>query len=261
MIAAVIRTALWIGLVDALAGTAVIGFLYTPESNVLMLGVSVVLVVMAGLLLLLSSSSAAYGLVHGQPPWAGLGAAGRRLPTVLAAVVVIGLLCGGAGWFESSWVARAGEFDAAAIAAGDVTRTGWVHTGVHWAVVLIQWVLVPAWFATALAWAAAYERRDVLTLKWLTAGVHWRLLLVTGLGIALLVWLPWRYVYWRPKGLPASTSEIVFAGVKLVFIYGLSQLAWALTLWTAARQVPAPVTPLDGSEPAPGDPGAGARPS
>ncbi len=58
---------------------------------------------------------------------------------------------------------------------------------------------------------------------------------MTGLGIALLVWLPWRYVYWRPKSLPASTGEIVFAGVKLVFIYGLSQLAWALSLWTAAR--------------------------
>jgi len=248
MIAAVIRTALWIGLVDALAGAAILGFLYTPESNVLMLAVSAALVLIAGLLLLLSSSSAAHGLVHGRPPWLSLGAAARRLPIVLAAALVIGLLCSGAGWFESWWVARAGEFDAAAIAAGDVTKTGWVHAAVHWAVVFIQWVLVPAWFATALTWAAGYERRDVLTLKWLTAGLRWRLLLVTGLGIALLVWLPWRYVYWRPKSLPASTVEIVFAGVKLACIYGLSQLAWALTLWTAARQVPAPVTSDDGPD-------------
>jgi hypothetical protein len=258
MRAAVVRTALWIGVVDALAGAAVLGLLYTPESNVLMLGVSAALVLLTGVLLLVSSASAAHGLVHGRAPWRCLGATARRLPSMLAAVLVIGVLCGAAGGFESWWVSRAGEVDAAAIAAGDVTRTGWLHGAVHWTVVLIQWVLVPAWLATALAWVAGYERRDLLTLKWLTAALHWRLLLVTGLGVALLVWLPWRLVYWRPKGLPASTVEIVFAGVKLACIYGLSQLAWALTLWTAARQVPAPVTTDDGRGGSPSGPDAGA---
>ena len=50
--------------VDALAGAALLGFLHTPESNVLMLAVSALLVVLAGTLLLLSSTSAAHGLVH-----------------------------------------------------------------------------------------------------------------------------------------------------------------------------------------------------
>ena len=168
----VIRTALWLGVVDALAGAALLGFLYTPEANVLMLGVSALLIVVAGVLLLLSSASAAHGLVHGVAPWSSVGAAARHLPLVLVVLMVLGVLCGGAGWFESWWMSRAGEVDAAAIVAGDVTRTGWVHTAVHWIVVLVQWVLVPAWFATALAWIAGYERRDVLTLKWLTAGLR-----------------------------------------------------------------------------------------
>ena len=45
MIATVLRTTLWLGVVDALAGATLVGFLYTPEANVLMLGVSTLLIV------------------------------------------------------------------------------------------------------------------------------------------------------------------------------------------------------------------------
>jgi hypothetical protein len=251
----VLRTALWIGVVDALAGAALAGFLYTPESNVLMLAASALLVLLAGVLLVLSSASAAHGLVHHRAPWASLGAAARRLPVLLFVLVVLGVICGSAGWFERWWMANAGQVDAAAIAAGDITRTGWVHTAVHWIVVLIQWVLVPAWLASALAWAAGYETRDVLTLKWLTAGLHWRLVLVALAAVAIGVWLPWRWVYWRPKTLPASTLEVVFVGVKLLVIYALSQVGWAFTLYTAAQAVPTPAgvttTPVPSTAPPP----------
>lgn len=245
MIAAVLRTALWIGFLDALAGAAALGFLYVPESNALMLVLSAVLLLVAAVLLMVSSTSAAVGLVHQRAPWRCIGQAIRRLPLVLVGIVVVGLLCAGAGGFESWWLSRAGEIDAAAIAAGDVTQTRWLHTAVRWAVIVVQWILAPAWLAASLAWAAGYERRDVLSLKWLAAGLHWRLLLVTAAGIVVLVWLPWGYVYWRPRGLPASSLELVFAGAKLATIYGLSQVAWALALWTAARRVPAPVQPPD----------------
>jgi hypothetical protein len=240
MIAVVIRTALWIGLVDALAGLVVLAFLYTPESNVLMLGASALLVVVVALLLLLSSASAAHGLVHRQAPWRSVPAALRLLPLVLLGLLVVGAICGGAGWFESWWLARAGEVDAAAIAAGDVTNTRPLHEAVRWLVMLVQWVLVPAWLATCLAWASAYDRRDVVSLKWLGAGLHWRVLLITALAVVLLVWLPWRYVYWRPRTLPASSLELTFAALKIGLIYLLSQIAWALTLSTAATRVSPP---------------------
>lgn len=241
MTAVILRTALWVGLVDALAGLALLGFLYTPESNVLMLGVSALLVAIAGTLLVLASASASFAIVHGRAPWASVVPAARRLPVILAAVLVIGIICGGAGWFEAWWLAHAGQVDAAAIAAGDVTRTGWIHGTVHWLVVAIQWVVVPVWFATVLAWAAGYEPRDVLTGKWLTAGLDWRLLLATAGCAVALVWLPWHYVYWRPRGLPATTAEVVFTGAKLVTVYLLSQIAWAIVLWAAARKVPPPL--------------------
>jgi len=240
MIATLLRTTLWLGVVDALAGAALVGFLYTPEANVLMLGVSTLLIVVAAVLLLLSSATASHGLVHGVAPWSSVGAAARHLPLMLVVLMVLGILCGGAGWFESWFVSHAGEVDAAAIVAGDVTRTSWVHTGVHWIVVLVQWILVPAWFATALAWIAGCEKRHVLTLKWLAAGLHWRILVVTLVAVMLFVWVPWRYVYWRPRFLSASSVEVVFAGAKLLLLYLLAQGAWALTLWTTARRVPAP---------------------
>jgi len=245
MSGAIVRTLIWVGLVNALAFAALYGFLYTPESNVLMLGVSALLVLAAGVVLALSSTAASYALVHGRAPWSSISESARSLPLVFVALLVLGVICGGAGWFETWWMARAGEFDAAAIAAGDITRTGWVHSAVHWMVIAIQWVLVPAWLAAALAWVAGYERRDVLTLKWLTAGLHWKLVAATAAGVVLLVWLPWRYVYWRPRSLPASAVEVVFTGIKLIVIYLLAHLAWTIALWIAARMVhPAASAPV-----------------
>ena len=240
MIAAVFRVALWIGVIDGLAGVAGLGFLYTPESNLPMLVLSALLVLLAAALLLLSSTSGAVALVQRIAPWKALGAGVRRLPLVLVVIGVVGLVCGAAGWFESWWMARAGQVDAAAIVAGNVTNTRPLHTAVHWLVVIVQWIVVPSWLATALAWVAAYERRDVLGLKWLAGGLHWRILLVTAAAVAVLVWLPWRFVYWRPRALPASSVEMVFIVAKLAVIYLLSQIAWAIVLATAARRVAAP---------------------
>ena len=238
MIRAVMTTALWMGALDAVACTAILGFLYTPESNVLMLVISAVLIVGGLLLLALSSASGAHGLVHGCPPWRSLGPAARRLPLLLSCALVIGVVCGVTGWFGAWWVARSGEVDAAAIVAGNVTRTQWLHATVRWAVALVQWVIVPAWLAASLVWVAGDDARGVLRFKWLKAGLHWRLLLATAATIAALVWLPWRYVYWRPGALPASSVELAFTIVKLTCIYLLVQVAWALILWTAARRIP-----------------------
>ena len=237
MIATIVRTALWIGAIDAVAGALVLGFLYTPESNALMLAVSALLVIGAAVLLMLSSTSAAHALVHAQHPWRSVTPALRSLPLVLFGLIVVGALCGGAGWFEAWWANRAGEVDAAAIVAGDVTSTQPLHAAARWAVAFVQWVVVPAWLATCLAWIAGYERRDVLGLKWLATGLHWRLVAVTLVAVVVGVWLPWRWIYWRPRGLPASTVEVVFAGMKIGLVYLLSQLAWALVLRTAASRV------------------------
>jgi hypothetical protein len=159
------------------------------------------------------------------------------LPAVMVSVAVGGSLCWLAGWAGDAWTARAGEVDAAAIAAGDVTNTAWLHATVRWAVTLVQWVVVPVWLATSLVWATAYGTRHALTMKWLVAGLTPRVLLVALVAVAVLVWMPWRAVYWRPESLTSTTVEMAFAGTKLLGLYAAANLAWALVLDAAARGV------------------------
>ena len=221
-----VRTTLWLMFGHALAGAAYLALIYTPESNVLMLAVSVALVLLGVAALVWTSTSAALALHTGGAPWRG----GRRVSSMLPGVVLAGAL-------GDAWVARAGEVDAAAIAAGDVTRTAWLHTTVRWAVALVQWAVVPVWLAASLAWAAAYGSRHVVSMKWLLVGLTPRVLLVALGAVALLVWLPWRALYWRPASLSSTTLEMAFSGIKLLGLYAAANLAWALVLDAAARAV------------------------
>lgn len=228
---------LWLMAGHALAGTAALGLINTPDSNVLMLVASAALVAAGAAALVLTSVTAARALQAGEAPWRGWRAACAMLPAALVALVVVGALCWLAGAAEAWWMSRAGEIDAAAIAAGDVTQTRWLHGAVRWLVAIAQWVLVPCWLAASLAWAASYGTRHVLSLKWLIAGLAPRLLLAALLAVVVLVWLPWRAVYWRPTALAGGAFELAFTGLKLLGIYAAANLAWALTLEAAARTV------------------------
>src|SRR5690606_24967721 len=172
------------------------------------------LLLTGGLLVVLLTSVLAARALHGGPrAWLGWGAAARLLPAAVLVVCVAGVLCWLAGSFEAWWMSRAGEVDATAIAVGDVTDTAWLHALVRWIVALVQWVLVPCWIASGLAWAVAYGFRDVLSGKWLVAGLTLRTLLTALAAVVLLVWLPWRAVYWRPA-VTSTQVEMAFTAVK-----------------------------------------------
>lgn len=227
----------WLMIGHALAGAAYVGLINTPDSNLLMLGLSAALVTAGGAVLVLTSVTAARALQTGEAPWRGWRAAFAMLPAALVALVVVGALCWLAGAVEARWMARTGEIDAAAIAAGDVTQTGWLHGAVRWLVALVQWVLVPCWLAASLVWAASYGTRHALSLKWLLAGLTPRVPLVALFAAVVLVWLPWRAVYWRPAAIGSGTLELAFTGLKLFGIYAAANLAWALVLDAAAKAV------------------------
>lgn len=231
----VVTITLWLMLGHALVGAAYVGLINTPDSNVLMLMTSAALLTAGGAALVLTSVTAARALYTGEAPWRGWRAAFAMLPSALVAVVVVGLVCWLAGAAEAWWMSRAGEIDAAAIAAGDVTQTGWLHGAVRWLVALVQWVLVPCWLAASLVWATSYGTRHVLSLKWLLAGLAPRVLLVALVATVGLVWLPWRAVYWRPAAIDVETLELAFSGLKLLGIYTAGNLAWALVLDAAAK--------------------------
>ncbi len=234
---ALITVTLWLMLGHAVVAGAYVALIHTPESNVLTLAVSAMLVVSGVAALVWTSASAVVALHGGNAPWRRPRQVVATLPAVMVTVVVVGLLCWLTGVAGDAWAARAGEVDAAAIAAGDVTRTAWLHATVHWAVTLVRWVVVPVWLATGLAWASAYGARHVVTLKWLAAALMPRVLLVALIAVAMLVWMPWRAVYWRPAGLNSAWVEMAFTGAKLLGLYGAANLAWALVIDAAARGV------------------------
>lgn len=229
---------LWLMLGHAIVAAAYVGLINTPDSNVLMLVVSVSLVIVGAVVVVGTSVTAARALQTGQAPWRGWRAAFGMVPAALVALVVVGALCWLAGAAEAWWMSRTGEIDAAAIAAGDVTQTAWLHGAVRWIVAIVQWVLVPCWLAASLVWAASYGSRHVLSLKWLLAGLAPRVLLVALVAVVVLVWLPWRAVYWQPPStIGSGPLELPLTGVKLLGIYAAANLAWALVLDAAAKEV------------------------
>lgn len=234
-----ITATVWLAAGHALVAAAYAGMIQTPDSSVPLLVLTATLVLAAMLLLLLTSASAARVLHADDVPWHGWSRVPAMLPGVMLAVLAVGFVGALATWGGMWWSAHAGQVDAAAIAAGDVTQTAWLHTGVRWAVAGVQWVLVPAWLAAALVWAAAYRTRDVASMKWLVTGLHPRVLLTTLAVVLVLVWLPWRVVYWRPPQLGTWTSwmEMTFIGLKLSWMYMSANLAWALVLDAASRVV------------------------
>lgn len=228
---------LWLMVGHAVAGAAYLGLIHTPDANVLMLVASAGAVLAGLLALLVTSTTAARALQTGLAPWRAWGSMLALLPAVgLAALLVLGL------WWlsslgEAAWMARRGEVDAAAIAAADYTRTGWIHVTVSWVVAFVQWVLVPSWLASSLAWAVGYGPRYVLSMKWLVAGLHGRVVAAALVAVVLCVWLPWRGAYWRPSGLESSAAELAITGAKLFGLYAAANLGWALVLDAAARVV------------------------
>lgn len=218
----------------ALAFAAYLGLINTPDANVLMLALSSLLVVGGLGVVLLTSVLAARALQEGLHTWLGWRTALRLLPGALLTVAIAGLLCWLAGSFEAWWVSRAGEVDATAIAIGDITDTAWLHGIVRWTVAFVQWVLVPCWIASGLAWGVAYGIRHVLSVKWLVAGPTPRTLLTALVVVILLVWLPWQAVYWRPA-ITSSQVEMAFTAVKLGLLFLAFNLAWVVVLDAAAR--------------------------
>lgn len=228
---------LWLMLGHAVAGGAYLGLIHTPDANVLMLVVSACAVLVGVLALLITSTTAARALQTGLAPWRGWGSMFALLPAVGFAVLVVCGLWALSSSAESAWMARRGEVDAAAIAAADYTRTGWIHAAVGWLVTIVQWVVIPSWLASSLAWAVGYGPRYVLSLKWLVAGLHGRVVAAALVAAVVCVWLPWRGAYWRPSGLDSSTIELAITGAKLFGLYAAANLGWTLVLDAAARVV------------------------
>jgi hypothetical protein len=66
-------------------------------------------------------------------------------------------------------------------------------------------------------------------------------LLIATVAFVTLYAVPWLYlVPWRPRGLPASSAELIFIGAKLAFTAILFAIGGAILVREASRVPAAP---------------------
>jgi hypothetical protein len=234
MILRTLLIALWLA-----AGAAVLAGLYwlflnTPESNVLMLTASAVLMVLMVLIAALVANVAVL-LALGEALRTSIPSGARRIGWFMVAAVPVALLIWAINMGDA-WVARrSGE-----ISAWFIAQFGWADISPLFAFeryvsAWLRWVLLPV---AALAALASLLRRgtDGPRRRWLAATWHWRTLLIATLAFAILVALPWQAASWQPRGLPPTWIEPTVAALRLAMVAVLIAIGYAVIVMTATRQ-------------------------
>lgn len=233
------RTRMLAALAWLCVGHAVLAGLYwlllqTPESNAWMLGASLALVLAAVWLTGIVEMTALLTVGAGGSLRASAQASIRR-----AWLVVLPLALFAAIWAvtgaAANWHARgSGQIDAWIIAKTGWTRTARLQESLAWLLAFVRYG-VGASLAAALLGALATEGQRGLASRWIPRGLAWKPLVVTSLALFVGIWLPWQAVYWRPASLPATWVQPAFAALKLLALYVVGNLAWAVVLWKASR--------------------------
>jgi hypothetical protein len=205
-----------------LAGTALTAGVYwavlnTPESTILAVITSVVLL-LAALVLLGVTVNGAIVMWSNGPSRSALRRALWRAPAVVPAVLLVS--------HAETWVAlRQGPINAWFIARFGWGDVSWLFTGIRYGAMWIRWVVA----ALLAVWVMAT----------LLHGVKFRLsvtrVALATLWFAVLIALPWAYlVPWRPAWLPPTNVELAFSIVKLSVAAGLLAAGAALVIREAS---------------------------
>lgn len=201
-----------------------------PDSNVLMLGASALLLVVLVVVAATVEVTAAAWLWPGMPFRQALAEGTRGVVPAMVAALVFAASWWAADVLEASFAARRGEIDAWFIATLDTTRTAWVASVVAALAFLVRWIVgVAAAVAIVHAWIAA-RWAGLLGLHWVPRAVSRYQLGLTALAMVVLVALPWAAVYWRPPGIPPTSMQLLFVGAKLGTIALAVHIGWVLVL-------------------------------
>ncbi len=212
-----------------LAGSALTAGVYwavlnTPESTVLAVITSVVLLLVALVALGVTVNGAILMWSNG-PSRPALRRACWRAPSVIPAVLIVVAVW----WLVSlaeTWVAlRTGAINAWFIARFGWDDMSWLFTSIRYGAMWIRWVI-----AGVLA---------VWVMATLVHGIKFRLsvtrVALATLWFAVLIALPWAYlVPWRPSWVPPTNVELAFSVVKLAVASGLLAVGAALIIREAS---------------------------
>lgn len=218
-----------------LAGAATWALLNVPESSVPALLLSALLAVLIPVILGVTTAIV-LGITGGL---AFPTAVQRALPGLrgfAAGLVVLGVLWVITTRLVDLWVEHAGEVDALFLRYAGTASTMWLHTSVGWLLWLLCW-------GVGLA-AIVGATRAVVHGRGIIAGLV-RAFSVRLLGTAVVTLLVgyalWSAVYWRPKGLPDDSAELIFVGAKLLVFYLVATVGAVTALAVAGRADSSPV--------------------
>lgn len=234
------------------AGHAVLGLMYwgllqIPESNVLMLGASLLTVVgMVGWIGVVQGTALRAWSPDVSLRSAGGTSASRAVWVVPALVVSVGCWAM-SGAAVSALAARAGEFDAWVIVKTGWTGPGPVHVVFEWAGWFVQYAVAAALGTACMAAGVVGGAASVARFRWVGRALSWRTLAVTVAALLFGMFYPWHHLAgWRPAALPDTWVQPVFAALKLGVLFVVLNAAWAVVLWWAARQAtPAATQPTE----------------
>lgn len=229
MTAPLARVTLWLLLAQAMLAAVYWALLSTPESNVLMLGTSALLVVLllavAGLALDVAMRLWAQDRAwpRGLAGW--VGPAVRLVPALALGVLI--------AW-AALWGGARVEAARGSITAVFIARTGWadpemLFTAASWLVALASRVVAPM-VGLALFGALTRDGWPGVAGSWLTRALGWRAL-TTGVlvGLALMwTWPP--IVGWRPASLPPTWVQVAFLAAKLGLAAAAAAVGTALVI-------------------------------
>ncbi len=228
------------GMVVTILGATLAGGTYwellrVPESNVLALLLSALLV-LAGVLIIGVTVGTVIALASGASLRAALARGGRALPGFLLGTVVLLALVWLTGSIDGQWALHRGEIDALFLRYAGTDRTDAVHAGIAWLMWLLRWGLGLAAVAAATAGVAAAPGGAVggSAVRGLGQALAPQPLGATVLGL-LAGWGLWSSVYWRPKGMTADVTELAFVSVKLGALFLVGAVLVVLVLHVFAR--------------------------
>lgn len=204
-------------------GAVITGALYwtlvnTPDSNVLMLTGSA-LVVLGIIAVGATTVGGAVHLARGGQWSRGMLRTGLatlpRFVVSLAPMLLVAWLSGRA----MSWLdAHGGETSAWFIARLGWADVSWLIAGAEWALAWVRWIAGP-WLGLTLFVAVTDPGRQAGVFRgWAAAACRWRPLALATLWFIVLIALPWRLAVWRPGGLPPTWVEPALAGLRLILV-------------------------------------------
>jgi len=227
----------WSGLLVTILGAALAGGAYwellrVPESNVLALLLSALLVVLGALIVGVTTGTV-IALAGGEARRTAVACGVRALPGFLLGTVALLGLVWVTGAIGDQWVLHRGEIDALFLRYAGTDRTAGLHTGIEWLMWLLRWGLGLAAVAAATAGMAAGRGNGAVRGL---GGALAPLPLGTTVLALLAGWGLWSFVYWRPKGMTADLTELAFVSVKLGALFLAGAVLVVLVLHVFARR-------------------------